>query len=210
MFLLTIIYSAELKCDDDKRVIQVDIRSDVGSLLELCYVPPKVKILNISGSFNTGKLTGSVDLTELPAEMEWLSLHHNQLTGEVDLTQLPDGMETLGLKNNQLTGEVDLTQLPNEMQYLRLENNQFSGRLDLLHLPNGMKELHAESNQFSASLIIKRIPQGMKRIDARGNPFDAVAVVESETLAWIMLHGSGVNSVVDENGKEVSMKRLLR
>ena len=49
----------------------------------------------------------------------------------------------------------------------------------------------------------------MSRIDVRANQFNAVAVVDSETDAAIELEGSGVTSVVDENGKERDMQRLL-
>ena len=64
-----------------------------------------------------------------------------------------------------------------------------------------MHGLHFLNNQLSGSLILKRLP-GIRYINARGNNFNAVAVVYSEVYAHVNLQGSGVTSVVDENGKE--------
>ena len=176
-------------CDDNQRVIEVDIDSSsiVGSL-ELCYAPPKVKEFRVNPPLDESKMTGSVDLTHLPEEMTHLDLQDNQLTGEIDLTQLPDVMSGLYLYNNKLTGEIDLTCLPGRMECLFLRINQLSG-----------------------SVVIRRLPQGMKMIDLRENHFNAFAVVDSKaTDVDIFLSGSGVASIVDENGKEFDMKRFPR
>ena len=219
-------------CDTDERVIEIDIdNSIVSGTIELCYVPPKVKILHIS-SWGKSQLTGSVDLACLPDGMKVLCLKNNQLTGEIDLTHLSDGIEILSLLNNQLTGEVDLTQLPDGMKNLCLTKNQFCGEVDLTHLPDGMEclylnnnqfkgeinltqlpndllELHLQNNQLSGSLILKRLPPHIDAINVRGNKFYAVAVVDSETDAIIQLRGSGVTSVVDKNGKKLDTKRFF-
>ena len=99
-------------CDDDQRVIKVNIKTEnVSGSLELCYVAPKVEYL-FARSCSNGKLTGSVDLTQLPGGMKSVHLNRNRLTGEIDLTQLPETMEKLYLGRNQLTGSIDLTHLP--------------------------------------------------------------------------------------------------
>ena len=174
------------QCDEDHRVIEVSIASCyvIGSL-ELCYVPPKMKLLNISPWNGKGELTGSADLTHLPEGMESLSLNNNTLTGEIDLTSLPDGMIHLYLCNNYFTGEIDLTQLPHRMTTLFLNNNQLSG-----------------------SLVIKNLPPKMGLIDLQVNQFNAMAMVDLKTPTIIKLRGSGVTSVVDENGEKADMKRV--
>ena len=84
-----------IECDDDERVVKIDIESSavIGSL-ELCYVPPKAQLLSIS-SYGSSKLTGSIDVACLPNGMSYLSLSNNQLTGKINLTQLPGGMDIL-------------------------------------------------------------------------------------------------------------------
>ena len=130
-------------CDDDERVIEIEINSDYASgTVELCYLPPKVKVLDISPWWGTGELKGSLDLTHLPGGIKSLSLDYNELTGEIDLRHLPVRMRSLNLRNNQLTGEIDFTRLPDRMEYLTLNNNQLTG-----------------------SLVIKRVPPTMKMID---------------------------------------------
>ena len=108
-----------IKCDADESVIQIRIDSTKASgLLALCYVPPKVKALDIR-SWGSSKITGSVELSRLPDGMESLYLDYNQLTGSVDLTKVPWKMQMLLLTNNKLTGEIDLTQLPDRTGVLK-------------------------------------------------------------------------------------------
>ena len=222
-----------IRCDDEERVIEIDINSEnVSGSLELCYVPPKVEDLKVSplsgesrmtGSvdfarlpdgmkylhLSNNQLTGEIDLTQPPKGLERVSLEDNQLTGEIDLTQLPDGMVFLDLRNNRLTGEIDLTQLPDIMNYAHLENNQLTGEVNLTQLPSRMHSLDLSGNQLTGSLIIRNIPLGAEEIDVRGNHFNAVAVVDSETHDPVDFEGSGVTSVVDENGKELDIQQFL-
>ena len=154
---------SDITFDGDERVAGIKIsRLHVNGSLALCYVPPKVIVLEISV---WGK---------------------SELTGSIDLTCLPDGVQKLYLEYHQFTGSVDLTKLPWKMQVLLLRDNQLTG-----------------------SLVIQKIPPSMVFMDMRNNHFSAVAVVDSETDATIQLQGSGVTSVVDENGKEIDSKPFL-
>ena len=222
-----------VRCDDDGRVVETVLDDEnISGSLELCYVPPKVKKLSKRSS-GTSKLTGTADLTQLPEGMQELDLRDNQLTGELDLTQLPgsmlrlylysnrfsgeinltklpDGMSWLSLSDNQLTGEIDLTHLPEGMCWLSLGDNQLTGEIDLTHLPEGMGELSLENNQFSGSFVVNDMPPEMSTICARGNQFNAIAVVGTQAAeVLIQLQGSGVTSVVDENGNEQDMQLFL-
>ena len=213
-----------IKCDDDERVIKIEIYPDnVSGLVELCYVPPKMKVFRIV-PFGTGKLTGSVDLAQLPDGIYVFSLSDNQLTGEIDLTRLPERMHGLSLEKNQLSGEIDLSNLPDEIDYLNLESNRLTGEIDLKQLPNNMCELHLNNNQltgsvdlthlpektrqlflnnnqFSGPFIAKSLPLLINLIDASRNKFDTIAVVSRRANFIINLRESGVTSVVDEEGK---------
>ena len=221
-----------IKCDDDERIIEIEIHSrNVSGSLELRYVSPKVKVLDIS-SWRKSMLTGSVDLAHLPFGMEDLNLKSNQFSGEINLTHLPDRMQRLSLENNQFTGEIDLAHLPYGVELLFLNGNQFSGKIDLTQLPHGMHALHLNknqltgeidlthlpdemqrlflgNNQLTGSLVINKLPQGMIMTDVQGNHFNAIAVVDCRTDATIKLKGSGVTSVSDGNGRELDMSRFL-
>ena len=156
-------------CDDNERVIGIRItRFYLYGSLELCYVPPKVKVLAICVLGKSG-LTESIDLTRVPDGMEELDLRSHKLTGEVDLTQLPDGMERLYLNNNQLTGGIDLTQLPSGMQMLYLDDNQFTGEVDLTRMPEGMVWLYLNHNQLTGGIDLTHLPAGMGHIYLSNN-----------------------------------------
>ena len=158
-----------IKCDDDDRVSEIQINSrHVSGSLALCYIPPKVTVINISTSAKSG-LTGSVDFAHLPKGMQKLMLPGNQLAGEIDLTRLPDGMGSLDLRNNQLTGEIDLTQLPEGMVCFSLEYNQFTGEIDLMHLPGEMGWLLLENNQLTGEIDLTHLPDGMRALRLSDN-----------------------------------------
>ena len=173
--------------------------------IDLTQLPKRMKQLILTSN----QLTGGIDLTHLPDGMGHIYLSDNQLSGEINLTQLPEEMKNLALSNNQFSGEIDLTQLPDGMGSFYLNQNQITGEIDLTHLPGGMRRLHLSINQFTGSIIIKNLSPKMDFIDVRNNHFSDVALVDSKTNATTKLEGSGVTSVVDENGRELDMKRFL-
>ena len=125
-----------IRCNADERVIriQIDCRNVNGSL-ELCYVPPNVRVFIIA-SWGKNQLRGSDDLTHLPDGMTYLSLGVNQFTRDIALKSPLSGMKDLRLNHNQLTGDADLTNLPDGMRYLALNNNHLTGEIDLGQLPD--------------------------------------------------------------------------
>ena len=70
-----------------------------------------------------------------------------------------------------------------------------------------MEELHIKNNQLSRSFSIKTLATEMV-MNAQENQLNSIAVVHSKPHATIKLRGSGVTSVVDENGREQDMKRF--
>ena len=96
------------------------------------------------------------------------------------------------------------------MNWLFLQNNQITGEIDLTRLPEGMEFLCLNNNLLTGSLVIKMLPRWMYMIDLRRNQFSAIAMVHSKTHVTIDLKGSGVKSVVDENGKEQDIGRFMK
>ena len=173
-----------ITCDLDDRVVEIQIKTRhvIGSL-ELCYVPPEVKLVRIN-SRGGSKMTGSVDLTRLPKRMNLLILNNNRLTGKIDLTRLPPVMECLNLSLNQLTGEIDLTHLPDGMVFLSLEGNQLTGEIHLTQLPDGMKSLSLYKNQLTGEIDLTRLPPVMKYLDLSLNQL--TGSVDLIKLPWKM------------------------
>ena len=173
--------------------------------IDLTRLPEGINVLQLQ--YN--RLTREIDLRHLPEEMLILQLQYNQFTGEVDLSQLPNSMRELHLGHNKLTGDIDLAHLPCGMQNLSLNDNELTGDIDLAHVPHAIYALHLQNNQLSGSFVIKR-RKGWISINAQGNQFNAVAVLHSETSAAIKLRGSGVTTVVDENGRKLDIRRFMR
>ena len=163
-----------VECDGDGNVVRFYDSHALSGSLQLCYIPPKVKTF---------------------------TLQFNHTTGSIDLTRLPESMKNLHLCNNRFNGSVELTQLPQGIKSLELQGNRFTGEIDLTRLPEGMESLYLNENQFTGSFIAKNLPHNL-RVNARENKFSSTAVVESQASADIFLGGSGVASVIDENGNE--------
>ena len=73
-----------------------------------------------------------------------------------------------------------------------------------------MQYLLLSKNRLTGSFVIQNLPPRMKVIYAQENHFSAIAVVgTADTHTVFKLKGSGVTSVVDENGKELDTKRFL-
>ena len=55
-----------IKCDDDEKVIHIDIQTEgCSGSLDICHFPPEVNVVKIRPR-TTSKITGSVDLAHLP------------------------------------------------------------------------------------------------------------------------------------------------
>ena len=161
-----------VECDDDDNVVRFHDSDSLSGSLKLCYIPPK---------------------------LETFRLQLKDFTGSIDLAQLPQSLWELNLESDKLEGSVDLTRLPENMKNLHLSDNRFSGSVELTQLPRSMKSLELQDNQFTGSFIAKNLPRDII-IDALNNKFSATAVVESQASAEIFLGGSGVASVIDEDG----------
>ena len=84
--------------------------------------------------------------TQTVVQIIW---HAYNLTGTVNLTALPAGLEDLDLSANALTGTPDVATLPPVLSEIFLYANQFTGTLDLRTLPKGLMYLHLDSNRFT-------------------------------------------------------------
>ena len=210
----------ELSLDNNVLTGEIDLTHLPGGMTELSLydnqLTGEIDLTNLPKGMtllclNSNQLTGKIYLNQLPSCMRKLYLNSNQFIGEVDLTQLPDGIKDFHLEDNMFTGEINLAHLPDGMEYLHLANNQFSGGIDLSQLPSRMRELYLNNNQLTGEVVITndRLLLWMSTINAQGNQFNALAVVDSETDANILLRGSGVTSVVDENGEEQDMTRFM-
>ena len=170
-------------CGADDRVVEIVEYSRISGSLEIRYIPPKVKLRILScqqlSYLKTDQLTGSIDLTNLPNKMQYLHLQHNLFTGSIDLTKLPEDILELTLNNNRLSGSLCFAELPAKIRCINVQHNFFTG-----------------------SFVATNLQPSLREICARENQFEAIAVVDSQTKAFIDLIESGVRAVVDENGNE--------
>ena len=190
-------------CDDDANVKCVESFYGDGSI-SLEFIPPKV------GAFfmNVAKLSGTFSASTLPEGMEYFEIGDNSFKGTVDFTSLPETMQQLSLYYNFFTGSAELDSLPKALTRLWVQHNEFSGSLNLTKLPPNFEYLDASSNAFSGKFRLENVPKNTHTINASENRFDEVAIVPSN-VCDVYLRGSGVTSVVDEDGKTHPEKRVI-
>ena len=191
--------------DDDENVIDIkECRNTRGSLHLHC-IPPNVRKFVLTWQ----KLEGSIDLAILPKNIECLILAGNELTGSIDLSRLPNRLRLLALNSNRFTGSIDLTQLPHSMEDLNVAFNRLSGSLNFDTLPAKLHTVRLQNNAFTGTFNAPHLPPDLQTLNASRNKFSESAVVDSQTTAEIDIFGSGVTSVVDENGNAVVGKMQI-
>ncbi|KNH08317.1 leucine-rich repeat receptor-like protein kinase PEPR2-like protein [Perkinsela sp. CCAP 1560/4] len=136
-----------------ERMEFLDVSDNKFCGVNLASLPDTLKKTLIFSAYRN-KLSGSVDLTRLPAALVRLYLIDNQLSGPVVLTQLPGNLKRLHLGDNQFNGSLDLTQLPPSLSELILDNNAFSGTVDLSQLPQRLEKLYLSENDLSGEVFI--------------------------------------------------------
>ena len=219
---------SSVKCDEDRRVIEISVNGEVGGTLQLAYLPPKLRALDfyrtklpgfinfrnlpeamLSLKISANAFEGSIDLENLPQFMKTLDLNENAFSGSICLTKLPQTMESLGVNNNALVGTLDFEHLPKGMQMLGFNNNAFTGSINLTNLPVSMLFISLFNNQLTGPFVLRNIPPGMMSILAMQNAFDPIAVVEVREYLRIDITDCGVLTVFDENGNVRFPTRML-
>ena len=182
-------------CDHNHHVVVAEIDQCDGSVA-FEYIPPKTTAVIL----NNGKLSGSLLTNTLPKEMTELDVCANRLQGTVDFTAWPDSMKCINLAMNNFTGSAVLDRLPQALELLNIQRNNFSGSLNLSNLPPRLISLDVSSNAFGGAICLENIPDSFSVLNARSNRFGGVAVLPLNTDR-VFLEGSGVTSVVDEEGR---------
>ena len=182
-------------CDADGNVVQIKSPPLTAGSISLEYMPPHVKFFNMRSS----NLTGTLETSRLPQTLRTFEIQGNAFCGTVDFTSLPIIMSIFLISRNSFTGSADLRSLPRSLDELGIDDNAFSGALCLTRLPQGLTLLNVSRNAFVGDFVIRNVPKNLYCIHAEENQFNPVAVVPKGTLA--ALRGSGVESVVDAEGK---------
>ena len=74
-----------VECDDNGRVVKLTVRRYVSGSLHIRYIPPKVKLLDISSK----QLKGTIDYAEFPESIEILYLRHISWESAMHTATLP-------------------------------------------------------------------------------------------------------------------------
>ena len=83
-------------------------------------MPRKLTKLNIYEQ----DLTGSVDTTRLPVDLELFCIEDCFFTGTLDLGSLPDNLEEFSVIGNEITGVVNFQNLPLKLQFLEISEKK--------------------------------------------------------------------------------------
>jgi len=122
---------------------------------------------------------GTVNMTNLPVDLEFLDLSENYFTGEQDLNDLPTKLKKVTLDSNRFTGNLteNWSGLPVGLTFLDLSNNLFTGKLILRGLPAGLKGLYLGKNQFTGKPILSDCPASLTALDLAVNMFSGTPIL---------------------------------
>ena len=82
-------------------------------------------------------------------------MSRNRLTGEVDFSLLPGNLEELHLDFNEFYGPVQTNLFPSSLRILELQCNSFSGKIDFTTLPPSMIKINVQHNAALVGTFIK-------------------------------------------------------
>ena len=103
--------------------------------------------------------------------IDTVNVRNNRLTGELDLAEVPRSVKDLDLSYNQLEGSVFFADMGRNMEKLNLRHNNFSGEIDLSYLPRSMLEdkkyssrgINLMENDFSGEIQFGRNKDKIKK-----------------------------------------------
>ena len=128
---------------------------------EVSYVPPAAQRLTISRCQQFSR----VDCRQFPRESVDINLSYNQCRGSLDLSVLPAKLQFLDLMQNQLTGPIGLFHLPETLKKLNLGRNRIEQ--DAVYygeLPSAIEGIYLFDN---AAGPIKPANDSVREVDPR-------------------------------------------
>jgi len=122
-------------------------------------------------------LDGTIDFTAFPDSVTNIVVSDTKITGPLDLSHLPLELQLLRLSYNHFSGSIDFLgsvraqEWPPNFKYLQLDHNNFHGTLDLSQLPASLLLLYANSNDFTQFIVSSSYPPAIQEINLQENPF---------------------------------------
>ena len=161
-----------LTCDEEKQVIRISWEGmKLKGTLSWKNLPPTLTVLQL-GIYNFGnELTGSVETSLLPVDLQMLRIDSNLFFGHLSLAELPPALLHLSVSFNQFSHNLDTSRLPLSLRRLRLSHNAFHGPLCLSSLPPGLKLLQATNNHFAGELMLGSLPPRLGILHLQFNSF---------------------------------------
>ena len=102
-------------------------------------------------------------------------LGDNNLSGSLDLGEVPGELNALDISKNKFSGSLNLGKITtSEIRHLRIKHNNFEGNLDLSALPKDCIEFDASHNEFSGDILLEGIPATLHSLDLSHNHFTGV------------------------------------
>ena len=182
-------------CDDDGRVVVFHSIKQLGGVLQLSFLPPK--LINFCAEMSDS--SGTLDTSALPASLDVFSIWGNNFDGTIDFTALPPKIECFNVSTNVFTGSAVLDSLPDTLEDLHLGLNKFSGTLCLTKLPRGLRTLGVSRNSLTGKFHLENGHDDIT-VYASHNSFAPVAVIQKSVYS-VELRECGVETVLNDDGE---------
>ena len=133
-------------------------------------------------NFSDNRFNGTVELDQLPDDVEYFKATNNTFTGSLSLVNLPARLYHLDVSGNMFTGGLVLTHLPTDIGEINLACNNFTGVLDMRYVPGSLTHLYLSDNKLSGSLGM--IPD-LNALDISKNKFSGPFNFEDITVSMM-------------------------
>eukprot|EP00759_Apiculatamorpha_spiralis_P000394 PhF_6_TR10078/c1_g1_i2/m.15659 len=169
-------------------------------------LPKSLTLLSFSGNKLTTPRNSSVlNLTGLPATLEYLFLDRNDLSGKVVWTSLPSGLKELWLSRNPSLGGsmyTALSSLPPNLKQFHADYNNFTGVTNFTVLPLTIESLTMKANRLSGTLYFSRLPPNLHTLTLSSNNFTGTINFEAfpESLQSLDLTNNSLSGRVRLQG----------
>ena len=117
------------------------------------------------------RCNGTIDLSLLPPQLEYIAFAENELHGSVPIETFPGRLSEFRGCGNKLSGSLLLPILPRRMTMFDVSLNALTGTVDLCGLPESLLELHLNDNKFTGSLFLNSLPANLHILFLSFNAF---------------------------------------
>ena len=178
----------------------------ISGTLDASVLPIELEVINVGRN----SLHGTLDFKALPRSLTFIVITANSFSGSCVLADLPDALTHFYAGFNKFTGEISFNALPECLEEIYLHSNNLRGSISIEKIPETLLVINIGDNAFTGDFQMLSSPRNIKQIQITGNRWSGTIVFSQDSGPMpFSLISDPATAVLDDNGNPHSWEQEI-